>query len=384
MRCLIDFHHTDLFRSFQFLFEKRLGWEVFRPGGHDWFPQYYWHPIEAEALGNLTPHNEFIPEKHGNVLSAPQDGVLFRNFGQDGTLFRWLPLSEAKTLDLIVCTTDRNEQRFFNLRKNLGLKCPIWRYTGNSQEPVNLDLFDVFIPAVQSDFDNYVATGKKPGILFHPEIDLSLYSYEPPPQWGQPILRNFLNFTYSHREQGSPWETWIRFARYVTDIGGLALLHGLGTPPEGIEIELDVVIDTAMDRMGISHMKDRSKWPDLRFNRGEPGNHQTISDLMKFSNLVCHIKRSPPEGFGFIAHCLAATGRPFITEQDAYRHLSAYKFMQHRETCLFVSGHDPTDKENLRWALEPENNLRMAQTLHRRFSENVSFDGEARAIAKLL
>jgi hypothetical protein len=384
MKAIADFHHTDLYRSFQFLFEKRLGWELYRPSGRDWYPRFYWHPIEAEAIGNLTPHNEFVPDIHGHVWNTPSDGVLFRNYGQDGTLFRWLPLDRIREIDLIICTTDRNEQRFHDLKREFGLKCPILRYTGNADEPVNPELFDIFIPAVLSHYKDWVQSGRKPGILYHPEFDIGLYSFTALPVLGKPIVRSFLNFNYHHREPGSPWETWNRYEGYGNEIGALSLMHGLGTPPPGLETELDVIIDICFRKMGREDLLDRSKWPDLKFNRGEPPNHKVISELMKFTNLAVHIKRSPPEGYGFVIHNLAACGRPMVVEEDAYRHLSAYSFLQHRETCLFVNGHDPIDKSNYRWALEPENNRRMSETLHRRFHENVNFDDEAYRIKQLL
>lgn len=379
---LADFHHTDLYRALQFLFEKRFGWQLYRPAGRDWYPNFYWHPLRDEAIANLTVHNEFIPQQHGHVLNTNNNGVLFRNFGQDGTLFRWMTLDRVKEIDLLICTSERNEQRFHDLRRNFGLKCKIMRYTGNSDEPVNPGLFDVFIPAVLSHYEYY--KDKKPCVLYHPEFDIELYSYSQLPKWDKPIVRNFLNFTYHHREPGSPWETWQRYVGYGNEIGALSLLHGLGTPPPGIETDLDVIIDTCFQRMGRKDLLDRSTWPDLKFNRGEPPNHKVISELMKFSNLAVHIKRSPPEGYGFLIHNLAACGRPFVVEEDAYRHLSAYRFMQHMETCLFVSGHDPIDKANYRKALEPEVNQRMSERLYQRFRENIDFDEDARRIKELL
>jgi hypothetical protein len=166
-------------------------------------------------------------------------------------------------------------------------------------------------------------------------------------------------------------------------MGALALTHGLGTPPHGVEVEMDVILDTCFDRMGRPELKDRSKWQDLRYNQGEPSSQRQIADLMRFSNMAVHIKRGS-EGYGFIVNQLAAMGRPMIVEHGPYAELAAFRFMEHRVTNLFVSGHDPTDKENLRWALQPENNLQMAETLKIRFDENVNFEAEAAAIAKLL
>jgi len=42
MKVLADLHHYDLYHSLQILFEKRLGWELYRPIGMDWYHQNYW------------------------------------------------------------------------------------------------------------------------------------------------------------------------------------------------------------------------------------------------------------------------------------------------------------------------------------------------------
>lgn len=409
MKALFDHHHQQLSQALIYLFEERLGIELYRPEGMEWYPDYYWHPLPDEALANLTPADgsKFCgpawSDKNWLKPELPAFGSEY--FSQDNTKFRWMRLEEAKDLDYIICTSERNEQRFYNLRRNLGLKAKIIRYVGNSDEGVNPDLFDIFIPAYLPLYEQYVKTGQKPGFLYHPEFDTKwTYLYSAPPDLAYafiyanqsgahlpkegsphiPIVRNFLNFTYHHREPGSPWETWCRYENYVKRLFGKALLHGLGTPPPGIETELDVIIDTAFDRMGRPELKDRNNWPDLISNRGEPKDHFEISRLMMLSNMAVHIKRSPPEGFGFVIHCLAACGRPPIIEYDAYRHNSARAFLQHKETCLFVTGHDPTDFENLRWALEPENNLRMSATLHDRFVETVNFEAEAATLKALL
>ena len=57
MRCLADLHHGDLYRSLLLLFEKRLGHEVYRPIGMDWFDEGYWRylfPARATASQYLS------------------------------------------------------------------------------------------------------------------------------------------------------------------------------------------------------------------------------------------------------------------------------------------------------------------------------------------
>lgn len=397
LRCLADFHHTDLYRGFQMLFEQRLGYELYRPCGPEWYPRFYWHPIEGEALGNLMPYAQFDPAIHKSVLPEKEEqseGVLWKNFRNglnDGVLFRWMTLDQAKDLDLIVCTIARNESRFHDLKNYLGLKCPIVRYTGNTMESLNLDHFDIFLPAYYPDYEQYVKTGKKPGILYHPEFDETLYNYTPVTQnyegpngevWNHAILRGFLNFMWHHRESGGMFEYWNRYAGYGSEVGAKAFMHGVGTPPEGLDLEINMPMDLALEKVGRLDLQDRSKWPDLRWHRGEAPNHPVLAGLMKMCNMVIHPKWLA-EGYGFVIHQLASVGRPAIVPRH-YETLSAKLFMQHRETCIFMSGDESTCKTDLHWALEPENNARMSETLHKRFKENVNFEDEAARIEALL
>lgn len=388
-KALFDPHHSQLAQSLIYLFEKRLKIKLYRPEGSHWYArEFYWHPLRDEALANLTKGPDIEPEL---AVQAPSDYMWQKSdaglsyFDQDNLKFRWLPLEQANEIDYVVCTSDRNEERFFKLRNTLCPQAKIIRYIGNREENCDPAHWDIGLFATKRYYEQFKDT--KPCVLFHPEFDTGLYSHTDPPLFFYgvwvPIVRNFLNFSYHHREAGSPWETWERYVGYGNEIGALSLLHGLGTPPPGIETELDVIIDLAFERMGRPELKDRSTWPNLRYSRGEPSSHKQIAELMQYSNMAVHIKRGS-EGYGFIIHCLAACGRPAIIEQMAYEQLSAYAFLQHKETCLFVSGHDPTDKENYRWALQPENNAKMSETLYRRFKENVNFEAEAEAIRQLL
>ncbi len=386
MIVLCDMHHTDLFKGLQFLFEKRFGWELYRPEGREWFDRgYFHHPREDEVIGLLTKQSAFDPEKHKTVFDAPDDGVLWKDKNQDTILFRWLPLDRIHEVDLIVCTVYRNESQFYKLKQDFGLKCPIMRYAGNGGELVDPNKFDIFIPAHLPLYEQYVATGIKPGILYHPEfeIDNGMYCWTPIPEMPQQIARTFLNFIYHHRGPGTPNEQWERYCGYCNEIGALHLMHGLGTPPPGIEVELDVIIDRSFRAMGLDHLLDRKNWPDLRYNRGEPPNHRMLSTLMKMSNIVCQPKPSPPEGYGFVIHQVAACGRPLVVPQW-YRQLSASKFLQDGETCVYITGENETDKANFKRAMEPEQNARMAQEIRRRFDHHVNFDDEAAKIRALL
>lgn len=389
---LADFHHSQLHQSFIWLVEKRLGGKLYRPSGREWFDRgYYHHPLEGEAIANLTPSggnnvDELLPpisSKH--LWNKEEHSIADDYYAQDNIKFRWLPFDRVKEVDYLICSSDRNESQFVNLKRDFGLKAKICRYIGNGHEPSNPNNWDIGLMATKQYYEQFKDV--RPCILYHPEFDLNIYKFFPLPTKEEthgltPIVRSFLNFMYHHRSPGDAWETWVRYWDYCNDIGATALLHGLGTPPHGQEVELDVILDTCFDRTGRSHLKDRSTWPDLRWNQGEPFSHAHIAELMRLTNAAVHIKRS--DGYGYIIHSLAAMGRPPIVEHGAYHRLSAFSFLQHKETCLHVSGHADIDKENLRWLLEPENNQRCSETLHKRFEENVNWENEAEQIRKLL
>ena len=72
MRILCDFHHDALLYSLQLLFENRLGHELYRCVGLDWYKEGYWHVFPhpdtaGQFLGLDQPSNK-PRDIHGNEL----------------------------------------------------------------------------------------------------------------------------------------------------------------------------------------------------------------------------------------------------------------------------------------------------------------------------
>lgn len=385
MKVLVDFHHTELFRGFIHLFEKRYGWKMYRPCGREWYDKgYYYHPIPEEALGNLTRQCE-LKEDEKYVPAEVADTLKFR----------WMTLEEARNVDLIVCSTDRNQDGFYKLRQDLGLKCKIVRYIGNVSERVEDHTFDVILPATLHYWNLY--KDRKPSILYHPEIDLDIFKWTEPPdsskspyllgneEWKVklPVMRTFMNFIY-HSGSGSDKGEWNRYRGYASQLNFTFITHGLGTPPPGVPVELDKIIDIWFrENPQYTYLLDRSKWPSLDFNDGEPLMNSQIARLMSLTNMVWHLKRC--DGYGYIIHQVAASGRPVICEERNYSHLSFGKLLTDGQTCVYITGDNEADKKNLRdYFLNPERCRDMGKELHRRFHENINFDDEARKIKELL
>ena len=359
------------------LFEGRLGWEVYRPGGQEWFDKgYYSHPIEAEGRANLTQ-----PGYHGKF---PPDNYL----SQTNSIFRWMSLEEVQDLDLIVCSIDRVEEGFHKLKNDLGLKCKIARYTGNPYENFDFGRFDFMLCANLRYFHEHVESGRKPGMLFFPEFEEALHKYTEPLVKEEndigcpyPIMRTFINFIYHHPEHANH-QNWKRYAGYLERISGTPIMHGLGTPPPGMETGLDIILDKEFDRMGKPELKDRSTWPTRFTSRGEPKDEIEVAELIKASHILFNQKNY--DGYGFVPFKAFSIGRPIICEHGDYNNLTAGKIIEHMKTGIHISGDDGQDFNNIQEFLRPEKILEACKEVRKRFDEVVSFENQAQELVKFV
>ena len=87
---LSDLHNGSLYNSLHLLFENRLGWNLYRPIGEDWFTNGYWKI--AETYGNwpetitqfLGINNQpYDPYKNLNGRLVERDGI-YHIFSPEG------------------------------------------------------------------------------------------------------------------------------------------------------------------------------------------------------------------------------------------------------------------------------------------------------------
>lgn len=378
-KVLVDFHHSDLFRSWKMLFEKRLGFEVYRPKGQEWYDRgYYTHPIEAEGRGNLNPFNEF----EGNWDDHPE------YVSQDSVGFRWLSLDEAKDIDLIITSIDRNQTGFKKFRDEFGLKCKICRYTGNPVESFDFSCFNFMLAANLRYYKEFVESGGVHGMLFYPEFDEILHSYSDPITketedigCPYPIVRSFINFLYHHPDHANH-QNWDRYCRFLGMVGGTPLLHGLGTPPPGVETALDVILDIEFDRLNLQQYRYRESWPNRLTNRGEPSSETEVANLIRNSHIVFNQKHY--DGYGFIPFKAASIGRPIICAPGDYDTLSAGFIFERDKTAIHITGSDEEDLAVLGKFSEPSFNLTVCREVRKRFEETVDFEDQARKVLEFL
>lgn len=73
MKVLIDLHHEDLFYSLQLLFEKRLGMQVYRPIGLDWYHEGYWHIYPSINTANQYLSTDGVPPLSANGVPVTEE-----------------------------------------------------------------------------------------------------------------------------------------------------------------------------------------------------------------------------------------------------------------------------------------------------------------------
>lgn len=98
MKVLVDFHHSALLRSLICLFEDRLGMEVYRPIGREWYDEGFWavHDHPETVMQYLGYEQTYRPPDGTpplNQIESVEDGV-FNVMDPGG-----LQLHRACTLD---------------------------------------------------------------------------------------------------------------------------------------------------------------------------------------------------------------------------------------------------------------------------------------------
>jgi len=109
MKILADLHHHDLYHSLQILFEKRMGWEIYRPIGIEWYKEDFWavHPHVDTAKQYLCN----VPTKDGLVI-IPWPAHLDRIDHRGITL----PVFKDTRFDIILSSMPQHFERFQKLR----------------------------------------------------------------------------------------------------------------------------------------------------------------------------------------------------------------------------------------------------------------------------
>ena len=325
MRILLDFHHGALYYSFHLLFEKRLGWELYRPIGYDWYRKDFWR----------YSTNPFVIKQYLQIPSpSTGDGIYLIPTYEGTDLYTQRAITLRKFMnmdfDIIIATVYNHEKPYSLLAQKKN--AVFIRQLGNIAEVCDFGICRNIINSSTTPIPEGVNH-----VTYRPEFSLDDYS---PPK-NHNVIKNFMN-CYPETEDALFWY------EYKEDLPEFIFkMHGI------------------LGDNGVLSTKE-------------------MPEAIRGSSFVWHLKRFG-DGYGFVVHQSYASGRPIIVKKSYYKGKLAEPLFEDSVTCIDLEL--GTQKENIkkiRHFSEPENHMEICENAYRRFREVVDFDEEFYAIKKFL
>lgn len=184
MKILSDFHHPALWKSLDLLLVKRLGYQLYRPIGMEWFDQGYWQHEKFFRYDDLAKHF---------LLPLDVNGYSF------------LTLEAARDIkpDIIIATVPGNVLGFREFADEVGAK--LVQQVGNNEHYVPWNDVDI---VMDSTMHNPPPSFGGKYLRYNQEIDPRFFDIQPAPDGP---VSSFLNVW--HRDQGG-LEFFDRVARH--------------------------------------------------------------------------------------------------------------------------------------------------------------------------
>lgn len=334
MNVLADFHHPDLWWSFHILFKERLGWDLYRPIGMEWFDRGY-HYINDEGRGVHTAEKLSRKLLVETVNRVPDEPGMY--YGEETAMgcvdypyFRAVTLEEARHIDfdILLCSTSCNEAPTVKMRNELWPEAKILRQVGNYMEKVNPKL----CPNVLcSDLASYHACESENVMFYHPEFNTDLA------KWTEPVGANVISSFIHHFHLD---EKNNKFVQEVDDYleGWEFRFYGEGSWDGKIWVKREEI------------------------------------DMIGKSKFIWQTKNW--DGYGFNIHRAYACGRPVICWPSDYVGKTAEPLLSDDETCIFLEDDSKKSAEKiLSWAGR-DKHRKMCENAYMRFKEVVDFDKE--------
>lgn len=337
-----DFHHGSLLQSLILLFEKRLGGELYRPIGLEWFEQGYWKINDQRDTA----------EQFLSPGSIPSDGTPPLNTTRDHTL-SFADFFNTK-IDIVIASIPQHLEPFRRLCELHPNKPKLIYQIGNQWDFANEQYVRNFM--VSASITNTIPEGANV-VEYHQEFDLDLFrpdrltltdveNDERVLTYPAKNIYSFINCFNTQQHFAGEWEIFQQVEQLLPD------------------------------------------W-QLRSFGGQcrDGNMTGALDLarkMCESRFVWHTK-SGGDGFGHILHNSAAVGRPVIIRRSDYVGKLGEKLLIKDETCIEIDGLTPSQiVEKIRYFSEPERYMRMCRNVYWNFTRVVDYDREQKKIEAFL
>ena len=338
MNIFCDFHHGGLYESLRLLFEERLGHQLFRPIGEEWFLEDYWKLAEPYS-GSLETVRQFLSiEANGfssenlNGINEYKDGIYYIKDPIHNTSYKAITLEKFREMDIdiVISSYQPHDITFAKLIKEYKPKAKHISQMGNIFQTTEVN-------NVLCSTKAYPIPAGKNVVFYHQEFDLNIFK----PQSARPsnLITSFVNCL---------------------------------PKPELFDQYKSVLSEFDFKSYGIS-CRD-----------GTINTLEEIGDIMKNSMFGWHIKPDG-DGFGHIIHNWYACGRPVITNFSDYQGKLAGELLTDGITALNLEGHTFDENvERIKYFSQPDQYLYMSVNARYRFEQTVDFDKEAQDIKSFL
>ena len=207
-RILVDYHHSDLFESHQLLFEDRLGIEVWRPIGMEWFTEGYWNFERAN-------HGDAVAKQYLSIWDSDTDegGDGLFMYRRDSTHpwrhHRMVTLEMAKQMrwDAVMSSVPDNEEGLHRFAQEVGAKFGV--HIGNEAQYSDWKLADFALISSLLPYKPSV-----PHVVYHQPFDLELFRHEWPPAEEKSVS----SFIQCFAENETPYAEFLAHARRIPDM----------------------------------------------------------------------------------------------------------------------------------------------------------------------
>lgn len=339
MNVFCDLHHSDLFYSLQLLFEKRLGWNLYRPIGESWFTNGYWKL--AEPYGN----NPSTIKQFLSTEIATWDPYVNLNGNyvlNDGIYFIYDPIRKSHQkaityetfmdmdIDFVISTYQPHDEPYQRLANAHKSHPKFIVQMGNIYQTTNAR-------NVMCSTMPYSVPSDKNVVFYHQEFPLDVFSYKDPPQ-----NKRITSFVMLLPDGGKYYSQKAEMPDYTFKAFGMGA-------PDGVISGLDKIATEMQESMFGWHIKPQG------------------------------------DGFGHILHNWAACGRPIITCFSDYANKLGGKLLVDGKTAINIDGLQPKDiADRIRKLSEPDIHLKMCVDMYNRFQQVCDFDKEFEQIKTFL
>lgn len=349
MRVLADYHHHDLWESLELL-AARLGWDLYRPIGMEWFDRGYWNH-ERKWHGDAVARQYL--ERWGDDLAPDSEGAGRRHDrSHPGRWHKIIGLDAALSTgwDVVISSLAHNHDGFARFAAEVGAVFGL--QVGNvrfSAADMAEDRWDLAAFGLVSGY--LPVEPPRPHVVYHQEFSLDAFRPAPPPR-DNPF--RVASFVQCYPQDAGAYPYWVETAKRSR--------------------ELDWRVYGAYGEA-----------PTDEYAAGNIDQCAAVGDAMRASDIAWHAKRWS-DGYGHVIHNWHAVGRPMFGFRRYYADQMGGALWLEGETCFDIESRTVDEVVRLirHFREDRDAHLEACAASAARFREVVDFDAEEQAIRAML